>query len=40
MTKKAKIVKKAKQVTLENISIGDVLPNHHGEDIEITDDII
>lgn len=40
MTKKAKVVKKKEQLTLENISVGDILPNHHGEEIEITDDLI
>ena len=38
--KKVKQVKKNEQLTLENISIGDIIPDLHDEDVEITDNLI
>lgn len=37
--KKVKGVK-VEVLTLENISVGDIVPDLHGEDVEITDDLI
>ena len=40
MTKKAKEVKSEEKLSLENIKVGDVIPDLHDEDIKIDNDLI